>query len=374
MIHMISSANFKNSDAKAIHPADSSEPEKDDFAALLEGLSFVVPPVAPPPVNLAADLPPENSAESSLALQNFEMFGDGAIQSLPQFEENIAQPDSFAQALPKEFSLIAPEKLFGKRIETNADTENEISSFEEIKNQREPDGPAESESLLNQIEDIQTEFASEESSEANLKEAANQFRPEMPGGELSRNETPNKLPKLFREVSSFFEVTDLTAKNQPSVAEVSAPVSAEGANVAAQIEPQIAQMIAMAVKTQKPQILKMRLNPAELGGLEIKIEKDEAGRINAHFRTEKEETRKILTENIAQLRDSLQDSGWQIDRVEVSCDANSFAGNEARENSSQAEKDAARNSFANTNDSGGQINTKEDLNSEKSNRLLSVRA
>lgn len=492
MIKMIASANFKNSDAKANFPADSGEPETDDFAALLDGMSFVIPPVVQQPVNTPSNFSTETAGGNSTDLQNFEDFSDGAMPPLPQFDEAVVLPETFAQVLPKDFSS-ATEKLFSKvadvsentnvsantgknvslaetldeiyenpafktdarnsvielkadlietetliqpavksaaqnlqAVETespvnskqekllaataaetispeaqlspettqitqslpkqfaahkNFSAENKNAPKDEQRNFQQTENTGEtaeivkaSDKLIAQIENLQIEEQSAGDATSNFKLAENQLRPEILTNGEGKNEAPNKLPKLFREVSNFFEVADLTTKNQPRVAETAAPVSVEGANVAAQIEPQIAQMIALAIKTEKPQILKMRLNPAELGGVEIKIEKDEAGKINAHFRTEKEETRKILTENIAQLRDSLQDSGVQIDRVEVSCDANSFAGNEARENSSQAEKDAARNSFAQTSDSSGQANTKEDLNSEKSNRLLSVRA
>ena len=460
MIRMISSANFKSSDTKTNFPSDSGEPETDDFAALLDGMSFVIPPIVQQPLNLSANVSPENSGESSIDLQSLDALGDGTTQPLPSFDDSVILPENFSQAMPQEFTSGASENLFAKvaneaanptEVQPDITTDNisvlpksfdikpEIPTAktgvqpdiqpetEQITQEAQPiaqtEQPTTTQTALNtaqspipnqfaarkdlftatnknsakkdvqeieysgernssvnpnknffdQIESVQTENNSTESGKSPFKISENQLSREMFGGE-GKSESPNKLPKLFREVSSFFEVSDLAMKNQAQKVETAAPVPTEGANVAAQIEPQVVQMIAAAIRTEKPQILKMRLNPAELGGVEIKIEKDANGKINAHFTTEKEETQKILTENIAQLRDSLQDSGWQVERVEVSCDSFSFGGNDARENSSQANENAARSSFANANEAGGSANTKEDLNSEKSDRLLSVRA
>lgn len=464
MIRMISSANFKSSDTKTNFPSDSGEPETDDFAALLDGMSFVIPPIVQQPLNLSANASPENAGESSIDLQSLDALGDGATQPLPSFDDSVILPENFSQVMPQEFTSAAPENLFTKvsdvaanpteiqpdvvtdnisvlpksfdvkpelptvRTEVQPDIKPDIQpETEQITQEAQPivqtEQPMATQTPLNaaqspmpnqfaarkdlfsttnknsakkdvqeieysgernssvnpnkglfdQIESVQTETSSTESGKSVFKISENQLSREMFGGE-GKSESPNKLPKLFREVSNFFEVSDLAMKNQAQTVETATPVPTEGANVAAQIEPQVVQMIAATIRTEKPQILKMRLNPAELGGVEIKIEKDADGKINAHFTTEKEETRKILTENIAQLRDSLQDSGWQVERVEVSCDSFSFGGNDARENSSQANENAARNSFANTNEAGGSANTKEDLNSEKSDRLLSVRA
>jgi flagellar hook-length control protein FliK len=460
MIRMISSANFKSSDAKTNFPSDSGEPETDDFAALLDGMSFVIPPIVQQPLNLSANVSPENTGESSIDLQSLDALGDGTTQSLPSFDDSVILPESFNQVMQNDFTSAAPENLFTKVSDVSANTtevQPEVftgnmsvlpKSFdvkpelptartevqpdvqpetEQITQEAQPviqtEQPMATQPALNnaqspipnqfaaskdlftatnkssakkdageieysgernssvnpnknffdQIESVQTGNISTESDKSPFKISENQLSREMFGGE-GKSGAPNKLPKLFREVSSFFEVSDLAMKSQPQTVETAAPVQTESANVAAQIEPQVVQMIAAAIRTEKPQILKMRLNPAELGGVEIKIEKDANGKINAHFTTEKEETQKILTENIAQLRDSLQDSGWQVERVKVSCDSFSFGGNDARENSSQAGENAARNSFVNTGDAGGSANTKEDLNSEKSDRLLSVRA
>jgi flagellar hook-length control protein FliK len=102
-----------------------------------------------------------------------------------------------------------------------------------------------------------------------------------------------------------------------------------------QIEPRILELAAFNRTGSEKRILKMRLNPADLGAVEITLEKSSTGKINAHFQTETEPARQILNESLSQLRDSLQNSGWQVGDLEISCNSSSSNGDERRENQSQ---------------------------------------
>lgn len=83
--------------------------------------------------------------------------------------------------------------------------------------------------------------------------------------------------------------------------------------------------------TGDAQLLKMRLRPAELGEVEVRIERDSNGRINAHFQTSGENSHKIISENLPQLRESMQNAGLQVENLEVSSSPYSPNGEERRE-------------------------------------------
>lgn len=366
MIKMISSASFNKPDSKSIPPPDSGEPEEEDFAALLNNLSFIVPPVVKAPENVVVT----DNQEISADLQNFELSGEDSAQPLPQFAESIVLPKEFAEVFDKS-NFSAADQIFNKQTSVDRDL-LKTEQLAEITNSSEAKTETASEDLFAQIENIETNSDLSEKNFLEFKSIEKHFSIETFAAKR-KDDPANKLPKLFREVSIFLESSE-TPKNTNNFSESATQTPAKAQSLAAQIEPQIFQMATLAFGTGKPQILKMRLNPAELGAVEIRIEKDAAGNLNAYFQTENEEARKILTENLAQLRDSLQDSGWQFERVEVSCGSFSFAGNEAREEASRAFENTVQNSSVQTADAVGAVNNKDEMNSEKSNRLLSVRA
>lgn len=95
------------------------------------------------------------------------------------------------------------------------------------------------------------------------------------------------------------------------------PNVSEKIRIAEQVEMQMTELAAKVEQTKETQILKMRLNPAELGTVEIRLEKNADGHLKAHFSTETETARTALHENIDQLRNTLEKSGWQVGAVEV---------------------------------------------------------
>jgi len=84
-----------------------------------------------------------------------------------------------------------------------------------------------------------------------------------------------------------------------------------------QVETKMTELAAKVEQSKETQILKMRLSPAELGTVEIRLEKSADGHLKAHFSTETETARIALHENIDQLRNTLEKSGWQVGTVEV---------------------------------------------------------
>lgn len=102
-----------------------------------------------------------------------------------------------------------------------------------------------------------------------------------------------------------------------------------------QVEPPILELAALTQIGNEKRILKMRLNPVELGAVEITLEKSASGKINAYFQTESETTRQVLNESIVQLRNSLENAGWQVGDLEISCNSFSSNGEERRENQSR---------------------------------------
>lgn len=126
------------------------------------------------------------------------------------------------------------------------------------------------------------------------------------------------------------------------------------------------EVIVFASKPEKTSTLKLRLHPADLGGVSVKLEKTDSGELRIDFQTESEETRQILIAASENLRESLQDSGWRIGRLDVFCGAfESAAGGRERER--RAAKHRAVES-APTDE-----RAREDIDSEAS-RLVSIRA
>lgn len=93
----------------------------------------------------------------------------------------------------------------------------------------------------------------------------------------------------------------------------------EPAMIVEQLEPAIMQLAELSRAASEPKILKMKLNPAELGAVEIMIVKSSSGKINAHFQTENERTREILNAGLANLRTSLESTGSQVGEIKISC-------------------------------------------------------
>lgn len=155
--------------------------------------------------------------------------------------------------------------------------------------------------------------------------------------------------------------------------EVKTPNSVEKSNISEQVEMKMTELAAKVEQTKETQILKMRLHPAELGTVEIHLEKNANGHLQAHFSTETETARTALHENIDQLRNTLEKAGWQIGTVEVSSSTTSttqYGGNQQNADSEQTNyyQSFSRNENA-KNISRTETNDKDDLS-----HIVSLRA
>lgn len=157
--------------------------------------------------------------------------------------------------------------------------------------------------------------------------------------------------------------------NSSKVSENALQNQVDGANVFEQVSEHLEmEVFIFAAKPEKTNILKLRLRPAELGAVEIKLEKSASGKLSAHFQTENETTRQILVERSEQLRDALQNSGWQIERLDISCNSSFSDGSENRESQSRETENVKVSSpqaITSGDDSEDDSNT---------NRLISLRA
>lgn len=184
-------------------------------------------------------------------------------------------------------------------------------------------------------------------------------------------ETPIDAPDEFAALNfdRFLKPTGI----QREIVEVSSDSLVEDQRVIDQIEPKIIELAALAARKDEKQLLRMRLNPAELGEVEVRIERDAAGKIHTHFRTTNEAARHILSESLGQLRESLQNSGWQVENLEVSSSPYSSDGNESRDDRSRQFEDA-ENMRRSASDFSGISENEGEPRENAAQRLVNLRA
>lgn len=136
-----------------------------------------------------------------------------------------------------------------------------------------------------------------------------------------------------------------------------------------QIEPNIRQIALRTADGLKHQVLKMRLNPADLGALEITLDRGAGGKINAHIQTDSESTRRILGETLNQLRASLESSGSQVGELKISYDSSAQNGGKRQQDQTQNFGPAEGQTAAANNRDG--ISQSEDADQD---RLVNLRA
>jgi Flagellar hook-length control protein FliK len=116
--------------------------------------------------------------------------------------------------------------------------------------------------------------------------------------------------------------------------------------------------------------IKIRLKPEELGTVEITLIKNGEGTIEAHFVTDNPQTQYLLEQTLAQLRESLENSGIKVGSLETSCSSafsDAYNGGGSTRDSGSSSGDS-RMPLRNTFD--------EPLakDEEKANRLVNLRA
>lgn len=192
------------------------------------------------------------------------------------------------------------------------------------------------------------------------------------GSQIFAQHSPIELLTDVEDSGETFDAFGTTHRLLPKEQEVFALVQNDGkmtGRVFDQVEPRLLELISLNQKDPEKRALKMRLSPADLGMVEITVERNEAGRINAHFQTESQATREILNESLVQLRDSLEKSGVQVGEIDISCTTLSSNGNEGRGKERQ-EFGSAEDQPGGTTDFDGISQTEDD----KQDRLLNLRA
>lgn len=136
-----------------------------------------------------------------------------------------------------------------------------------------------------------------------------------------------------------------------------------------QIEPKVKDLAASIGTDDNRQSLKMQLHPSELGTVEIILVKHESGSVSARITAESEAAFASLNENMMQLRDSLENAGLQIEKLEVGHRSSSSPG-QGGNNGSPAHGQAAFHQPDAVPDRGGIAENTDDDQS----RLVSLRA
>ncbi len=190
--------------------------------------------------------------------------------------------------------------------------------------------------------------------------------------EMKISKSGKKAEIAENDFSFNFDKFLTSAAKQSKTIENAPKTPFENHRIFEQVEPQVLQIISSMNIENEKKSMKMRLHPAELGAIEIKLEKNAEGKIVAHFQTETEATRQNLAQNIEHLRDSLQNAGWQVEQLDVTCQQFSPNGGDQNANHSQTEK-IERQSEKQTA-VGRDSEEKNDLKPNELNRLLSVHA
>lgn len=169
---------------------------------------------------------------------------------------------------------------------------------------------------------------------------------------------------FFANLTEFGEAVSKEHK----INETFSPNSLEKTKMFEQINPHLLELAALAARKNEKQTLSLRLHPAELGTIEIKLERNSSGMLNAFFQTDTDGARQVLTNSLEQLRDSLQNAGWQIGQLEITNGSNSSTANQHRENNSRQFESVGNYDFNRSSEKP------DDLERNSSNRLLSLLA
>lgn len=289
------------------------------------------------------------NAETVLKPENFnlEKVKSEAANNL-QFsnDKKINQPQFLTSEKSKKNEQILPENpnvenLINQAVETNFKAGEKENSFSKIqKNVSE---------FASKIENFKEDFSEKKVFKSN-------------------SETAQNAPTAF-----FEKLISNENESQPIKNPANSLTTAQSEKVFEQISSRLkGEILIFTEKADKTNILKMRLRPAELGAVEIRLEKSESGKLRAHFQAETEATRQILVERSEQIREALQNSGWQIEKLDISCNSFSSTGEgerrDAQSRQSETLKDAS--SVATNFDDGSEKTS----DSNSSNRLVNLRA
>jgi hypothetical protein len=87
--------------------------------------------------------------------------------------------------------------------------------------------------------------------------------------------------------------------------------------------------------SREARVIRFRFQPEKLGEVEVSIQSDAQGRLSAQLNTDREFTHKTLNEGLQQLRRSLEEAGFQVERLDVNIEHGLNAGLERGTNQQQ---------------------------------------
>jgi flagellar hook-length control protein FliK len=99
--------------------------------------------------------------------------------------------------------------------------------------------------------------------------------------------------------------------------------------VSAQVVPPLKEAF-VGLNRDETRAIKITLRPEELGRIEIEVKRGSEGRLSAQLLVERDATHHVLLNGIGQLRETMENAGLSLDRLEVSCgsDFSSLRGNQ----------------------------------------------
>ncbi|MFN7945216.1 MAG: flagellar hook-length control protein FliK [Blastocatellia bacterium] len=137
--------------------------------------------------------------------------------------------------------------------------------------------------------------------------------------------------------------------------------------------------VAERMAHRETRAISLSLNPKDLGRLEVRITRDDDGRVSAQFTAEHEMTRHALREGLTDLRQTLERAGLPVDRLEIKAttpDPGQFTGSAHGQSQQSLHDQPASHRFATADPADDEVvNQERTLNQPRpDNRLLSRRA
>lgn len=155
-------------------------------------------------------------------------------------------------------------------------------------------------------------------------------------------------------------------------------VAADAPTVISQTAGQVI-TVAERMAHRETRAISLSLNPKDLGRLEVRITRDDDGRVSAQFTAEHEMTRHALREGLTDLRQTLERAGLPVDRLEIKAstpDPGQFTGSAHGQSQQSLHDQPASHRFATADPADDEVvNQERTLNQPRpDNRLLSRRA
>lgn len=282
--------------------------------------------------SLKDSLPAEKKAVSAATDTAFTLNTEIAEPISTVAPENIVPQINPEKVLTTDFveKIELPERKAVSEVvkktvaDLNSSLKNQVQNNELPKNQKQTQTQE-----FSVTESAQTESGIK-IAETNSSSSSREFN-------LNKNpEKNNKFNESENDLTVNFErIFDNVIKKKEAV-ETTLKTSADPNKITEQITPRLLEMAASVEKKDEKEILRLRLHPAELGTVEITLERDSSGVLNAHFKTETEGAKQALSNGLEMLRENLQKAGWEIGQMDISNgSSNSATDNQNRQNNQQ---------------------------------------